>query len=187
MKSQIPLTCAVLFFSFFNGFSQSTSLTVLPSGVYTTKEKSIAESTKDSDNHKTLMAVVRAADLEETLDVSGPFTVFAPSDNAFSRLPKDKLNSLLYSNDKTKLKSLLKYHIVAGELSASKILKAMCRGGGMTTFTSIEGAKITATICGTDIILMDSLGNSATITLADSKQSNGVIHEIDSVILPGRI
>lgn len=187
MKSLFYVTYAILLFSFSNAFSQGTSLSVVPSGAYSFKEKSIAQTTKESENHKTLMQVVIASDLEETLDRSGPFTVFAPSDHAFSRLPKNQLKALLNSQDKSKLKALLKYHIVAGDLSASKILKAMCRGGGSASFTSIQGAKITATMCDTDIILTDSLGNTAMITLADSKQRNGVIHEIDGVILPGKI
>lgn len=187
MKSLFYLTYVILFLSYVSSFSQGTSLTVLPSNVYVNSEKSIVETTRDADNYQTLMAVVKAADFEDILGHTGPFTVFAPSDNAFSRLPKSQLNSMLNSGDKTRLKSLLKYHIVAGDLSAAKILKALCRGGGTTTFTSIQGTKITASICGTDIILTDGMGNTATITSADSKQRNGVIHEIDSVILPGRI
>ena len=145
------------------------------------------ETTNDSEHHKILLAAVKATDLEGVLGQSGPFTVFAPSDNAFSKFSEDELEALFLSDNKKKLKSLLTYHIVAGNLTASKILRALCRGEGKASFTTVQGTKINASMRGTDIILTDSFGNSAKITAADSNQSNGVIHEIDSVILPSKI
>ena len=141
----------------------------------------------NTDNHKTLLAAFKATDLEQLLDKSVPFTIFAPSDNAFSKFSQSKLKELLNSDDKNQLETLLKYHIVAGKLTASHILKALCRGKGRTTFTTIQGNKIIATMSGLDIVLTDSTGNSAKITVADSTRGNGVMHEIDSVILPTRI
>ncbi len=149
--------------------------------------KSISERTEDSKNHKTLLAALKAIDLEETLDEDGPFTVFAPSDIAFQKLSADKVASLLHPENKKELHSVITYHIVAGELTASKILKAMCRGNGTATFTTVQGNKITATLSGIDIILKDNFGNAAKITTADSNQCNGIVHEIDSVILPKKI
>lgn len=167
--------------------AQNKTLTTLPAIIYLSKDKTIIESTSDSDNHKILLAAVKAADLEDVLGQSGPFTIFAPSDNAFSKFSKAELNSLFLSDNKKTLKSLLTYHIVAGNLTASKILRALCSGKGKASFTTVQGTKINASMQGTDIVLTDGFGNSARITAADSNQSNGVIHEIDSVILPSKI
>ena len=150
-------------------------------------DNTIIESTKGSENHKTLLEAVKAADLEETLKSDGPFTVFAPSDGAFKKLSREKITALLQPENKRELKSVLSYHIVAGNLTASKILKAMCRGEGTARFTTIQGDEIMATMDGIDIVLTDCFGNSARITTADANQCNGVIHVIDSVIMPSQI
>lgn len=150
-------------------------------------EKSIIWTTEESENHKTLLAAVRAADLETVLDSQGPFTIFAPSDRAFEKLSPEQVKNLLKPENKKELHSLLTYHIVAGNLSASKILKAMCQGKGTASFTTVQGNEIIATMDGIDIVLTDSFGNTARITAADANQCNGVIHVIDSVILPKKI
>ncbi|MEM8506767.1 MAG: fasciclin domain-containing protein [Bacteroidota bacterium] len=179
---------SVLFFAVWPSLiAQSSALTPVSTDLLLTADKTIAEATLASADHQTLYAAVKAADLEKTLETSGPFTVFAPSDRAFSRFSTEELKNLFKSENRRKLKALLTYHIVAGNLTASKILLAMCRGNGKAIFTTIQGNKITATMQGTDIILTDSLGNSAKIITADSSLRNGVIHEIDSVILPSRI
>lgn len=133
------------------------------------------------------MAAVKATNMESILDQSGPFTIFAPSDKAFEKFSNAKIEELINSKDKTALKSLLTYHIVAGKLSASKILRAMCKGSGKASFTTIQGKKLVAHMEGYDIVLTDHLGNTARITVADVHQKNGVIHEIDSVILPSQM
>ncbi len=187
---QIPAYFIALWafiFSLQTLFAQTNALTSVPGGMILKADRSIAEATFASDDLKTLYAAVKAVDLETILATSGPFTVFAPSDSAFSQFTTEELKNLFKSENKGKLKSLLTYHIVAGNLTASKILLAMCRGNGKAVFTSVQGNKITATMQGTDIILTDSLGNSAKIISADSSLCNGVIHEIDSVILPSRI
>lgn len=148
---------------------------------------SIIESTAYSGNHITLLQAVRAVNLDKILDEDGPFTVFAPSDVAFDKLSKDKVASLFLPENKRELFSLLTYHIVAGNLTASKMMIAMSRGNGKASFTTVQGNKIFASMHGTNIVITDNLGNSATITTADSNQRNGVIHEIDSVILPNRL
>lgn len=150
-------------------------------------EKSILSNTEISKRHSTLLNALRATDLDDVLGYDGQFTVFAPSNIAFNKLSKITIDKLLDPKNKRALKAVLSYHIVAGKLSASKILLAMCRGNGKATFTTIQGEKITATIKGTDIILTDPSGNKAKIVLADSNQCNGVIHEIDSVFLPVKI
>jgi uncharacterized surface protein with fasciclin (FAS1) repeats len=150
-------------------------------------EKSIFENTQESGNYQTLLAVVKATHLDKILGHDGPFTVFAPSDKAFGKLPSGTISSLLRPENQKELYNILTYHIVAGNLTASKILRAMCRGKGKATFTTVQGNKITATMSGLDIVLTDNLGNSAKITTADVDQCNGVIHGIDTVILPQKI
>lgn len=141
----------------------------------------------DSNKHQTLLAAFKSTEMEGLLDNEVPLTIFAPSDMAFSKLAPTKLQDLLNSDDKDMLKAVLKYHIVAGKLTASKILKALCRGQGKATFTTIQGNKIIATMRGLDIVLTDAMGNSAKITAADATRGNGIVHEIDSVILPTSI
>lgn len=148
---------------------------------------SLLEGVTASGNHSILLSAFRAADLEQILNEEGPFTVFAPSDGAFNKLSADKIKQLLLPENKSELFSLLTYHIVAGNLTASKILQALCNGNGRTSFTTIQGNELIATISGIDIILTDAYGNSAKITTADSNQCNGVLHEIDSIISPNKI
>jgi len=150
-------------------------------------EKSIITNTETSENHQTLLAAIKAADLEEILSYSGPFTVFAPSDSAFENFSNKSIAELLHANNKRELRALMTYHIIAGKFSASKILKAMCRGGGKASFTTVQGDELIATMDGVDIVLTDSNGNTAKITYADANQCNGVIHQIDSVIQPAKM
>jgi uncharacterized surface protein with fasciclin (FAS1) repeats len=188
MKIPQIVTYLVIVFSCLNiTTAQNNVLSSIPTGVYIVGDNDGIEEVIDTDNHKTLLAAFKATDLKELLSESGDFTIFAPSDLAFSKFSQTKLQAMLSSDDKNQLKSVLKYHIVAGKLTASKILKALCRGKGKTTFTTIHGDKITASMQGLDIILTDKIGNTAKITVADSTNANGVMHEIDSVILPGRI
>ncbi|WP_136465647.1 fasciclin domain-containing protein [Flagellimonas onchidii] len=149
--------------------------------------KSTAENTPNSNKYKILFEAVKATQMEAILNESGPFTIFAPSDAAFERFSNKKIQDLIDSEDKRKLKSLLSYHIVAGHLSASKILRAMCKGNGKASFTTIQGKKLVAHMDGVNIVLTDPTGNTARITVADMNQKNGIIHEIDSVILPSRM
>ncbi|MFS4491521.1 fasciclin domain-containing protein [Maribacter sp. 2308TA10-17] len=148
---------------------------------------SIITNTESSQNHKMLLAAMRAAELEEILSFDGPFTVFAPSDLAFEKLPNDTIKELLDPDNKKEVQALMTYHIIAGNFSASKILMAMSRGGGKASFTTVNGNELMATMQGVDIMLTDNFGNKAKITTADSNQCNGVIHEIDTVIRPGKL
>lgn len=166
--------------------AQNQGLSAIPTGVYFSAKSTIAEKTATSEHYRTLFAAVQAADLEDVLDMKGPFTFFAPSESAFNKLSRTELLDLFKEENKSKLKAILTYHLVAGNYSASNILKAMCRGGGQASFTTIHGNKIIATMSGLDIILTDNLGNRAIITNADATQSNGVIHQIDKVIRPSR-
>ncbi|MGO4918881.1 fasciclin domain-containing protein [Maribacter spongiicola] len=150
-------------------------------------EKSIIESTATNENHSTLLNALRATNLDKVLNYSGEFTVFAPSNLAFEKLSKATIDKLYNPENKKLLKAMLSYHIIADKLSASTILKAMCRGNGIAKFTTIQGEKITATMRGIDIVLTDKSGNSAIIVTADSNQSNGIIHEIDTVFIPEKM
>ena len=140
------------------------------------------------DNHKILLSAVNATELGALLQKSGPFTIFAPSDAAFEKFSNNKIAELINSEDKRALKSLLSYHIVAGQLTASRMLRAIGNGNGTASFTTVQGKKLTAHLDGYDIVLTDPVGNTARITAADLNLENeGVVHEIDSVILPARM
>jgi len=151
------------------------------------KEKSILERTENFENHSSLLNALRAVNLDKVLDYKGKFTVFAPSNGAFEKLSQTTIDKLFDPKNNRALKAMLSYHIIADKLSASTILKAMCRGNGSAKFTTIQGEKITATMKGIDIVLTDKSGNTATITTADSNQSNGIIHEIDTVFIPEKL
>jgi len=147
-------------------------------------DKSILTNTEKSNRHSTLLSALKASNLDDVLRYNGQFTVFAPSNMAFEKLSQLTIDKLMDPKNKEELKAILSYHIVAGKLSASTILRSMCSGSGEASFTTILGENLTATMKGLDIVLTDKYGNKAVIVTADANQSNGVIHEIDSVFLP---
>ena len=177
-----PIAVSLFLFSTFI-FAQKSN----PESLQMNPQETIVTNTANSENHTTLLAAIEAAEMDEILNAEGPFTVFAPSDIAFKKLSNEKIDELLQPENKKNLKTLVTYHIVAGNFSASKILKAMCRGKGRASFTTVQGEELVATMSGIDIVLTDSNGNTAKITTADSTQRNGVIHQIDSVFLPGKL
>ena len=138
----------------------------------------------NSTGYTTLMRALQATQLQEVLESSGPFTVFAPSDTAFEKMDSDGINELLKPENRRDLRAVLTYHIVAGELTAARILRALCRGEGAARFTTVQGEELLATLEGSDIILTDCSGNQARIVHADHGRDNLVFHEIDAVILP---
>jgi uncharacterized surface protein with fasciclin (FAS1) repeats len=141
----------------------------------------IAISSKD---HTTLVTAVKAADLVTTLKSAGPFTVFAPTNKAFSNLPKGTLDNLLKPEQKATLAGILTYHVVAGNLDAAAVVAAIKAGNGKAVLTTVNGEKLTATLDGKKVILTDAKGGKATVTVTDLKGSNGVVHVIDAVLLP---
>jgi len=147
--------------------------------------KDIVTNAVNSKDHTTLVAAVKAADLVETLQSKGPFTVFAPTNAAFDKLPKGTVESLLMMENKEKLQAVLTYHVIAGKHNAKDIIKAIKKGKGMAEFTTVNGGKITAMLDGTMVKLKDASGTVSTVTIADVNQSNGVIHVVDTVVLPG--
>lgn len=148
------------------------------------KTKNIVENAVNSKDHTTLVAAVKAAGLVETLKGAGPFTVFAPVNAAFDKLPKGTVDTLLKPESKKALTGILTYHVVAGRQDAASIVKAIEEGKGKATFKTVAGGTLTATLEGKDVILTDEKGGKSKVTIADVMQSNGVIHVVDSVLMP---
>jgi len=146
--------------------------------------KNIVENAINSKDHTTLVAAVKAEGLVETLQSAGPFTVFAPDNAAFDKLPKGTVETLVKPENKTTLTGILTYHVLAGKFDAKSIVAAIKKGNGTATFTTVSGGKLRAPQKGKDVILTDENGGKATVTIADVFQSNGVIHVIDTVVLP---
>ncbi|MGI9531510.1 fasciclin domain-containing protein [Lutimonas sp.] len=137
-----------------------------------------------NENFSTLVAAVKAADLVETLNSEGPFTVFAPTNDAFAKLPEGTVETLLMSENKGTLSAVLTYHVVAGKLMAADVVKAINDNDGKFEVTTVNGETLTAHIMDGKVMLKDSKDNSATIILTDVAASNGVIHAIDQVVMP---
>ena len=146
--------------------------------------KTIVENAVNSPVHTTLVAAVKAAGLVDTLNSPGPFTVFAPTNDAFAKLPAGTVDTLVKPENKATLTKILTYHVVAGKLSAKDIKAGIKAGHGKYAMTTVEGGTLTATMKGGKIMLTDEKGGMATITTADVFQSNGVIHVIDTVLMP---
>ncbi|MGB3143247.1 MAG: fasciclin domain-containing protein [Maribacter sp.] len=147
--------------------------------------KNIVENAVNSKDHTTLVAAVTAAGLVETLQGEGPFTVFAPTNKAFEKLPKGTVETLLKPENKEKLQAVLTYHVVAGKVSSMDLVKMIKDGMGKAELTTVNGGKLTAMLKGKKVQLKDAAGNISTVTIADVNQSNGVIHVVDTVVLPG--
>ena len=146
--------------------------------------KNIIENAVNSKDHTTLVAAVKAAGLVETLSGPGPFTVFAPTNKAFDKLPKGTVETLVKPESKDMLTSILTYHVVSGKVSAADLTKMITDGGGKATLKTVAGGELTATVKGKKVVLTDAKGGTSTVTIADVNQSNGVIHVIDTVLMP---
>jgi uncharacterized surface protein with fasciclin (FAS1) repeats len=137
-----------------------------------------------SPDHTTLVAAIQAAGLVETLQSKGPFTVFAPVNAAFEKLPEGTVESLLKAENKATLSKILTYHVVSGNLDAKAVLAAIKKGKGKVVLTTVSGGKLTVSLDKEKVKLTDELGHTAYVTTADLKGSNGVVHVIDAVIMP---
>ena len=137
-----------------------------------------------SKDHTTLVAAVKAAGLVETLKSAGPFTVFAPTNAAFDKLPAGTVATLVKPENKATLTAILTYHVVAGKFSATDVVAAIKAGNGTATLTTVQGGKLKASLKGSSVILTDEKGGISTITATDLNATNGVIHVIDTVVLP---
>jgi uncharacterized surface protein with fasciclin (FAS1) repeats len=146
--------------------------------------KTIVENAVNSKDHTTLVAAVKAAGLVDTLSSPGPFTVFAPTNEAFSALPAGTVDTLLKPENKDQLKKVLTYHVVAGTMDSKAIRKAIKDGNGKATLTTVEGGTLTAMMKGSKLMLTDEKGGMSTVTIGDVYQSNGVIHVVNAVVLP---
>lgn len=148
------------------------------------KNKNIVENAMNSKDHTTLVAAVKAAGLVETLSGKGPFTVFAPTNAAFEALPAGTVDTLLKPENMAMLKKVLTYHVVAGNMDSKKIMKAIKKGNGKAMLTTVSGGMLTASMEGSTLVLTDEKGGMSKVTIADVKQSNGVIHVVDTVLMP---
>lgn len=147
--------------------------------------KTIVENAVNSQDHTTLVAAVKAAGLVDTLSGPGPFTVFAPTNEAFAKLPADTVPMLLQADNKPMLIKVLTYHVVAGRLSTADLKRMVRAGGGAATLTTVEGEPLTVTERGMGhLVLTDAKGGMSMITISNVDQSNGVIHVVDSVLMP---
>ena len=146
--------------------------------------KNIVENAVNSKDHTTLVAAVKAAGLVETLQSDGPFTVFAPVNSAFDKLPAGTVETLLKAENKQKLTGILTYHVVAGKWDSKSIAKMIKDGNGKAEVATVAGGKLWIMMVGKDVVLKDENGGMAKVTIADVYQKNGVIHVIDSVVLP---
>ena len=158
--------------------------TVMVGGAAMYPSKNIIENAVNSKDHTTLVAAVKAAGLVETLSSAGPFTVFAPTNAAFGKLPAGTVETLVKPENKGTLTTILTYHVVSGKLNAKDIAAKIKAGNGTATLKTVQGGTLKASMKGKKLILTDEKGGKSTVTIADVNQSNGVIHVIDSLVMP---
>ena len=163
---------------------QRKEQTVMVGGAPMYPSKNIVENAVNSKDHTTLVAAVKAAGLVETLQSPGPFTVFAPTNAAFAKPPKGTVETLLRPEMKEKLVAVLTYHVVPGRISAKDLVDAARQNGGRAKFKTVEGEELTVESKGNTLTIWDSKGNASRVTIQNVFQSNGIIHVIDSVLLP---
>ena len=163
----------------------ATAQTVRVGGQPMFPTKTIVSNAVNSADHTTLVAAVKAAGLVDTLSGPGPFTVFAPTNEAFAKLPSGTVDSLLKPENKDKLVSVLTYHVVPGRMSAKDLMDAVRKGGGQAKLKTVEGDWLTVESKGGALMIWDSKGNVSKVTIQNVFQSNGVIQVIDTVLLPG--
>ena len=150
-----------------------------------TDEGTIVEVAQGNPDFSTLVSAITAADLGETLSGDGPFTVFAPANSAFDKLPDGTLDNLMMEENREEFQGLLTYHVVPGETNAATLMDAIKANDGTYELTTVNGATLTASMEGDNVILTDAAGGKSTITATDVEASNGVIHVIDTVVMPG--
>lgn len=167
-----------------DGMSAGAEAGVMVGGAAMLPTRNIVENAAESADHTTLVAAVTAAGLAPTLSGAGPFTVFAPTNAAFAKLPAGTVDTLVMPANTAMLTKILTYHVVAGRLSAADLMRRISAGGGRAMLTTVEGSPLTASVRGSSVILTDEKGGVATVTQADVFQSNGVIHVTDTVSMP---
>lgn len=168
------------------GASSLAHAEVMVGGAPMLPERTIVENASNASNLTTLVAAVQAAGLVETLSGEGPFTVFAPTDDAFGALPEGTVESLVQPEMKDQLTQILTYHVVAGEMMASDLIAMAQTTDGSATLTTVAGGTLTLSMDGGNLVITDEAGGTATVTIADVDQSNGVVHVIDAVLMPAQ-
>ncbi|MGB3021442.1 MAG: fasciclin domain-containing protein [Methyloceanibacter sp.] len=163
--------------------AKEMSVTVGGAAMY--PSKNIIQNAVNSKDHTTLVAAVKAADLVDTLSGPGPFTVFAPTNEAFAKLPNGTVDTLLKPENKDQLVGVLTYHVVPGRITAKDLMTMAKKGGGKTTLKTVEGEELTVQIKDGELWIWDAKGDAAKITIKNVMQSNGVIHVIDTVLMHG--
>ena len=185
-KRVVTLLLAGLAVGSVPAFAQTpmASDTVMVGGAPMYPSKNIVENAVNSKDHTTLVAAVKAAGLVDTLEGKGPFTVFAPTNAAFAKLPPGTVDTLLKPENKTKLTKILTYHVVSGNYTAADLMKMVKAGGGKAMLKTVEGEPLTISMNGTKLFVSGDESGVAEVTIPDVKQSNGVIFVINSVLLP---
>lgn len=182
MKNLILSVFAVIMIAFTTQVYAQKNPMVGGAAMYPAKD--IVDNAVNSKDHTTLVAAVKAAGLVETLKSAGPFTVFAPTNAAFDKLPAGTVDNLVKPENKATLTSILTYHVVAGKMDSKAIAKAIKAGGGKAELTTVQGGKLWAWMDGKKLVLKDEKGGMSTVTIADVYQKNGVIHVVDTVLMP---
>ena len=182
MKSFMTLSvCALALSMTISGFAAEDPMV---GGQKMYANKDIIDNAVNSADHTTLVAAVKAAGLVDTLKGPGPFTVFAPTNEAFAKLPAGTVDTLVKPENKDTLTKILTYHVVAGRLTAADLKKQIKAGHGKAMLKTVQGGTLTASMMGGKLMLTDEKGGMATVTIGNVMQSNGVIHVIDTVLMP---
>jgi uncharacterized surface protein with fasciclin (FAS1) repeats len=186
-QSRVLAAVAVLSLSLAGvaGVSAVQAAVVMVGGAAMYPQKNIIQNAVNSKDHTTLVAAVKAAGLVDTLSGPGPFTVFAPTNEAFDKLPPGTVDTLVKPENKETLTKILTYHVVAGRMTAADIMAKIKAGGGKAMLTTVEGGMLTATMSGSHLMLTDEKGGMSMVTIPNVMQSNGVIHVVDTVLMPG--
>ncbi len=182
--SALCLTIAPAFAADKMGDTMSGTTDPMVGGHAMYANKTIVANALNSDDHTTLVAAVKAAGLVDTLNSKGPFTVFAPTNEAFAKLPAGTVDTLVKPENKALLTKILTYHVIAGKYDSKAIAAKISDGGGKAMFKTVEGEDLTATMDGPTLVLTDAKGNQSKVTIGDVYQSNGVIHVVDTVLMP---
>jgi uncharacterized surface protein with fasciclin (FAS1) repeats len=185
VKSVLSAAAAAgIAFAAFASVPSLAEMTVTVGGAPMFPSKNIIQNAVNSKDHTTLVAAVKAADLVDTLSGKGPFTVFAPTNDAFAKLPAGTVDTLLKPENKGQLTQVLTYHVVPGRITAKDLVAMAKKGGGKAMLKTVEGEELTVEVKGDEIWVWDGKGDAAKITIKNVMQSNGVIHVIDTVLLP---
>lgn len=184
MKTTKFLSIGLLLAGLTFGSATFAQQSVIVGGAPMYPNKNIIENAVNSKDHTTLVAAVKAGDLVEALSGKGPFTVFAPTNEAFTKLPKGTVETLLQPQNKATLQAVLTYHVLSGKLDSAAIAKLIQEGKGTATFITLQGGKLKATMEGKKLILTDEKGGKSEVSIPNVYQSNGIIHVVTSVMLP---